>query len=341
MELVTAWEVMEAIGSKIEASEAERALTLRLGEEVAQVQEAGAPSPFSGKTMGDLRDEVIIGLARSFAKAHRISHSAARLHYVLHHTETPRPELFDLRPTGLPCLSVSAFSELQSVLIGTAQFEKRLIAALSSGKFRNFPRHGGPDRISLSLDDWTSHPSDGDTLRKLVFRSEEILPLLWKAGISLGPLHDAFTGNRVELLAPEAEANIESVLDSSGAAEARPASELPQLELVPLEPSRRTSDSDPSEPLQRELNGGRTPRRFTDDELESFEQRHLNGAPWKDIAGGVPIRLGTLEGHMTAYRKKKREEQEREEQALQVPTNAFGQMASNVTRTKNQKSRRP
>lgn len=191
MRIVAAWDVIEAIGSKIEVSEAERASTLRLTEEVAQPREHLAPSPLGGKTMGELREEVVTGLARSFARATKISRSAALLHHVLHHAEPP-PLLLEWRQTGLPCVSTSISSELQAILIKTSQFEKRLITALSRGEFRGYPRHGGPTEVGASPDDWTSSPTDSETLRKVGFRAAEIKSLL--AELPHGPLHDAFSG---------------------------------------------------------------------------------------------------------------------------------------------------
>lgn len=189
--LVSAWEVLDSIGSSFDFSAAERATTLRLGDEVPPLQNPAAPSPLSGRTMGELRDEVVAGLAQSFARATKISRSAAVLHYVLHHVDAP-PELFDMRLTGLPLLSDSAFAELQSVLAQTARFERRLIEALGKGKFRDFPRHGGPHGVGISPDDWTSSPSDPETLRNLAFRAAEIKALL--VDVPHGAMHDALTG---------------------------------------------------------------------------------------------------------------------------------------------------
>lgn len=219
MGCVTAWELIGSIGSQLQVSESERRETLRLEEEVLENRDASAPSLFRGTNLGDLREEVLTGLARSFARAHRISNSAAQLHYVLHHTE-PTPALYDLRLTGLPCLSPSVFSELQSVLVKTAQFEARLVAALSKGKFRNFPRHGGSSGIGMSPDDWTTRPSDPDTLRKIGFDAGEIVSTLRNAGIHPGPLHDAMTGDVLQ--EPAAVLTVDEGLTQDLVREARP-----------------------------------------------------------------------------------------------------------------------
>lgn len=288
MEFVTAWEVIGAMASKIEVSEVERASTLRLGEEVAKVQDPGAPSPFRGKTMGELRDEVITSLARSFARANQLSSSAARLEYVLHHADASHPKLFDLRQTGLPRLSMSAMADLRPALFRLSKFEDRLVAALSAGRFRDFPKHGGVGGVGLSADDWRLHPSDGETLRKLAFLPEEIQPLLIEAGIQLGDMQDAFTGGLVKAIRYE-------VVDFA------------DLELAPWEPvERASSESVPEHTSLTRPGRGRTPRRFTDEDLDILEQRHRNGEPWKKIAAELKMLDGSLERHITEHRKRKR-----------------------------------
>ena len=205
MQFVTVCEVMDSIGSQIDVSESERATTLRLSDEVAQIRDAQAPSPFSGKTMGDLREEIIAGLARSFARAYKLSMSAALLENALHHEEESQPRLFDLRQTGLPRISTSAIAELRPILFGVAQFECRLVQALSTGRLRNFPRHGGPRAIGVNPDDWKSNPNDGETLKKLIFVREEIQRTLRDTGIRFRPMRDAFTNQVVAEDGPAAE----------------------------------------------------------------------------------------------------------------------------------------
>lgn len=199
MQFVTVREVMDAIGREFEVSETERAETLRLSEEVAPAPNPGAPSPFGGKTMGDLRQDVIAGLASAFARAFRISRSAAVLDNVLHHAHDSGPALFDLRQTGLPRENTSALrSELCPILIGAAKFETRLVAALEAGRFRNYPRHGGSHGIGMSPDDWTSHPNDSHTLRNVVFDAMELIPIVRAREIAIGEMRDAFTGEVVQ-----------------------------------------------------------------------------------------------------------------------------------------------
>lgn len=330
MEFLTVWEVMEAIGSGIEVSETERAATLRLAEEVQQPPDAAAPSPFSGKTMGDLRNDVITGLARSFARAHKLSVSAAFLEHVLHHAEGSQPKLFDLRQTGLPRLNMSATGELREILFGVAKFEKRLVAALSSGKFRGFPRHGGAGGVGPSPDNWMSDPRDGDTLRQLLFFPAEIKPLLIQAGTPLGPMRDAFTGKVVEEFGPNPEPVDTLSGSNTGKGNAVLPINIPDLELVPMERTR--SESAPDQGGQAKSGGSRTPRRFADEELDVLEQRHSSGEPWKKIAAELGMRKETLEGHLTAHRKRKAEASKQEAQASkQEGGNPYAQLVANNT----------
>lgn len=323
MQFVTVWEVIESIGSQIEVSATERAETLRLSEEVAQVRDADAPSPMGRKTMGELRQDVISGLAQSFARAHKVSLSAALLEHVLHHAEGAQPKLFDLRQTGLPRLNVPAIGELSEVLFGMAKFEKRLIAELSCGKFRNFPRHGGPGGAGRSPDDWMSNASDGDTLRKLLFLPEEIQPLLIEAGIPLGAMRDVFTGDVVEGLGSKSPVGDALSGANTGTTRAVFPINIPDLELVPMERTR--SESAPEQGDQPKAGGNRTPRRFTDEELDVLEQRHRRGEPWKKIAADLGMRKQTLEGHLTAHRKRKADASQ------QDPRNPFAQLVANNT----------
>lgn len=198
MKFVTVLEVLESIASNLDVSEAERASSLRLGDEVVQFHDPAAPSPFNGKTMGNLREDVIAGLARSFARAYQLSRSAALLENALHHEETSQPRLFDLRQTGLPRLNTSAITELRPILFGVAKFEHRLVKALSNGKLRGFPSHGGPGATGVNPDDWKSNPNDDETVNNLFFIREDIQRLLRDSGILYRPMRDAFTGQVID-----------------------------------------------------------------------------------------------------------------------------------------------
>lgn len=323
MVLVTAWEVVRSIGSQINFSAAERVSTLRLQEEVPQIGPPGKQGLFKGQTMGELRDEVITGLGRSFGQAHQIALAAALLENILHHAKV-HPKLFDMRQTGLPRLSMPAIDELRPVLFGAAQFEKRLVSALCAGKFRNYPRHGQAQLIGLSLDDWTSHPSDHVTVRNLAFLPEEIQLLLSEADVPFGPMQNAFTGETIERFGVDvrtgntlsSESGIDITTDS-------PPLNAPALELVPMERSERASGDRVTEQPSLKLSGGnRTPRRFTNDQLDNFGRQNKDGKPWKMIAAELGMKPQTLEGHMTAHRK--RIEAEKEAQA--APANMFNQL---------------
>lgn len=323
MVFVTVWDVMESIGSKIEFSASERASTLRLDEEVLQVGDPGLPGPFRA-TMGEQRLDLITYLGRSFGRAHQISSAAALLENVLHHAEA-QPKLFDMRQTGLPRLSTSAVDELRVVLFGAAQFEERLIKALGAGKFRNFPRHGGAQRIGFSQDDWKSHPRDHDIVHKLTFVAEEIQPLLREAGIPFGPMHDAFTGNVIERseVGP-VEGAVSTSRSGIGSTSDPTSVEVPALELLPIERVENPSSGNVTEQLRLETARGGTPRRFTDEELAYFEQRNKNGEKWKTIAAELGMRERTLERQMTAHRKRL----EKAKEAAKVSVNPYDQLGN-------------
>lgn len=199
MEFVTVWELLQSIGSQLDASEAERVATFGLKDQVAAPRDPDSPGPFVGKTLGETRDEVVLGLGGAFVRAYKLSRAAAMLEHALHHAEEPRPKVFDLRQTRLPRLNPSALPELQEVLIKASQFEERLVAALEAGKLRNFPRHGRGSRngVGFSVDDWKSRPTDADAVQKIVFLADEIRPLLREVLVPFGPLREAFTGEPI------------------------------------------------------------------------------------------------------------------------------------------------
>jgi hypothetical protein len=198
MQYVRVWDLMGAIGSEMTVSANERAATLRLDDEVAQVGDPNAPSPLAGKTMGDLRQDVITGLSAAFARAYRISRSAAVIENFLHHTPNTTLAVYDLRQTGLPRLSTSARTELGTILVRAAQFEKRLVSALSAGAFRRYPRHGGPRSIGVSPDAWSSDPNDSHAVCNIVLDAAQIMPLLREAEFDVRSLREAFTAEPIQ-----------------------------------------------------------------------------------------------------------------------------------------------
>ena len=198
MQFVAVWDVVRAIASEIEISEDEVATNLRLAEEVPPVTNPDSPGAFKGRTRGEMREEVISGLAHSFASAYRISHAAALLDNVLLHAGDAAPMLYDFRQTGLPRASASALAELQPVLFGAAKFRERLVNALSAGKLRNFPLHSRPDGSRVEVNDWTSRPTDWEIVGKMAFSAAEISTALRRAEIPFGVLRDLGTGEVVE-----------------------------------------------------------------------------------------------------------------------------------------------
>lgn len=236
MQFVTAWELVNAIGSQLEVSASERATTLRLADEVAQTSKADTPGVFRNQTMGELKHVVVMGLASAFEKAHRISRGAAILDSVLHHAGESTPSIFDLRQTGLPRLSETALSELLQTLIRAANFEKRLIDALESGAFRDYPLHGRSGNwVGLNPTDWTSHPSDMRTVTEIVFSADQVLSLFRREGVKFGRLHDAFTenpiadwknNNSIELDEPNEVENAPQTADAEGHASKRRTNDL-------------------------------------------------------------------------------------------------------------------
>lgn len=333
MVFVTVWDVMESIGSKIEFSAAERVSTLRLGEEVPQIGNPNIPGFFKGQSMGELRDEVITNLGRSFGRAHQISSAAALLENVLHHADV-QPKLYDMRQTGLPRLSTSALAELRPVLFGAAQFERRLVVALGAGKFRNFPRHGGAGKVGLSPDDWVSHPSDVDTVRKLVFLADEIQALLHHAEIPFGRMHDAFTGEAIKNVGIEAHSGGGSS-SGFGTSTTRhsPPKDAPVLELVPMERVEKAkSDAvteqapmkfedlelapiedvvrKPADVAARHSRRGVTPTKYTPEVVKELIRRNVvDGITQLRLAEEEGVSVKRIEQLFRAYRKREKEAQ--------------------------------